>query len=392
MSNMLLELPSPIPPQGEIEGRLQRLRSRMSQSDLELVVLTGQNNIEYFSNHRSLSWTSNSRPMFFLVGLEEAILVASTAEERNYQSQKRPFRAAFYHGFLPDAVPVVLAEARKLSRSAPSVGIDYGVDMFGRGTLALLRAIERGLNRGLCEASELIWSVRMIKSRFEADMKKAAFRIANGAFDAALSEARIGMTEAELFRSIQSRIVLSGAERCDPFPVVFSSGEFVYNRWPSDRKLAAGDYIWTDFRSTFAGYPADRNRIAKAGNAEPWEETCYERVRRLTLELVNGIRPGMTGGGIHALFKDLWAAADLGPVYSRAARIGHGGGMDLTEPPSIMAESEEVIQEGMILHVEPKLEINGAIFQFEEVVYVTKEHNEFLAELCPERLPIVRRA
>jgi Xaa-Pro aminopeptidase len=100
----------------------------------------------------------------------------------------------------------------------------------------------------------------------------------------------------------------------------------------------------------------------------------------------------MTGGSIHALFKDLWAAADLGPVYSRAARIGHGGGMDLTEPPSIMAESEEVIQEGMILHVEPKLEINGAIFQFEEVVYVTKERNEFLAELCPERLPIVRRA
>jgi hypothetical protein len=46
----------------------------------------------------------------------------------------------------------------------------------------------------------------------------------------------------------------------------------------------------------------------------------------------------------------------------------------------------------MILHVEPKLEIDGAIFQFEEVVYVTKEHNEFLAELCPERLPIVRRA
>ena len=98
----------------------------------------------------------------------------------------------------------------------------------------------------------------------------------------------------------------------------------------------------------------------------------------------------MTGGSVYALFKELWAAEDLGPVYSRAARIGHGGGLDLTEPPSIMAGSQEVIQEGMILHVEPKLEINGAIFQFEEVFYVTKDGNEFLAERSPGTLPIVR--
>jgi Xaa-Pro dipeptidase len=390
MSNILLALLSPTPPEGEIERRLKMLRGEMSRRGLELVVLTGQNNIEYFANHRSLSWTSNSRPMFFLVGLDEAILIASTTEERNYRSRERSFHAAFYQGFLADALPIVLAEARKLTGSAPAVGIDYGMDMFGRGSFALLRALEGDLNCNLSEASEPIWSVRMIKSRFEADMKKASFRIANSAFDAALSEARIGMTEAELFRSIQSRIVLNGAERCDPFPVVFSNDEFIYNRWPSDRKLAVGDYIWTDFRSTFAGYPADRNRIAKAGDPQSWEEESYEKVLRLTLELVNGIRPGMTGDSVYALFKELWAAEDLGPVYSRAARIGHGGGLDLTEPPSIMAGSEEVIQEGMILHVEPKLEINGAIFQFEEVFYVTKDGNEFLAERSPGKLPIVR--
>jgi Xaa-Pro dipeptidase len=44
----------------------------------------------------------------------------------------------------------------------------------------------------------------------------------------------------------------------------------------------------------------------------------------------------------------------------------------------------------MILHVEPKLEMNRALFQFEEVFYVTKDGNEFLAERSPEALPIVR--
>src|SRR5205085_2535427 len=92
------------------------------------------------------------------------------------------------------------------------------------------------------EASEPIWAVRMIKSRFEADMKKASFRIANSAFDAALSEARIGITEAELFRSIQSRIVLNGAERCDPFPVIFSNNEFIYNRRPDRSRWLSGPH------------------------------------------------------------------------------------------------------------------------------------------------------
>ena len=43
----------------------------------------------------------------------------------------------------------------------------------------------------------------------------------------------------------------------------------------------------------------------------------------------------------------------------------------------------------MILHLEPKLEIDGAVFQFEEVIYVREKEIEFLSELSPERIPVI---
>jgi hypothetical protein len=59
------------------------------------------------------------------------------------------------------------------------------------------------------------------------------------------------------------------------------------------------------------------------------------------------------------------------------------------EPPSISKDNPQPIEDGMILHLEPKLEIKGAVFQFEEVIYVRKGEPEFLSELSPDRLPVI---
>ncbi len=388
MSTML-PLPPLTPPPGEIETRITRLRGQMTKRDIGAVLLTGQNNIEYFSNYRSLSWTSNTRPIFFLVGAASAILIGSQTEERNVTSEPRIFDVLFYRGFLADAIPVVVGALAKLtSERGAKIGIDYGQDMFGRGSIALIDAITEA--RGGCrvvEAASVIWPVRMVKSAFEADLKRASFEIADRAFDDAIVEARLGITEADLYRKIQSRIILNGAERADPFPVVFGKKPFPYNRWPrDDRRLEDGDYIWTDFRSTYGGYPADRNRIAKAGDIEAREIDTYGKVREITHAICRFIRPGMTGCAIYSHFETLWHEAGLPPIYARAARIGHGGGMDLTEPPSIMATSNEVIEPGFVIHIEPKIEADGAVFQCEEVVHIGPTGNVFLTPFTPYAL------
>lgn len=197
------------------------------------------------------------------------------------------------------------------------------------------------------------------------------------------------MSERELCSDIQARTLKYGADRADPIAMTFGRGDLIYNRPPTDRVLRRDDYIWTDFRAPYGGYPADRNRIARAGSAPASERASYASVRDLTLELAGGIRPGLLCRDIFETYRQLWASAGLPQPYALISRIGHGGGLDVTEPPSLSAFDKTEILPGMILHLEPKLELDGAVFQFEEIVHVTDTGVEFISALSPIDLPIV---
>jgi Xaa-Pro dipeptidase len=385
---MLPAPPSPSVPPSELTTRLVAVRREMAKDDVGFLILTDQKNIEYFTDYRTLSWGYHSRPLFLVIDQQDILVVANKIESRNLESRARAFSIVYYAGYLAEGAGAIVHEISARDPAAKAkAAIDYGQDMCGRGSLEIIDGLRA---RGRLEsAADLLWRTRVIKSPFEAELKRISFEIVNAAFDAAVAEARLGITEVELCRRIQARIIANGAERADPIAMTFCRGEFNYSRQPDMRPLQAGQYAWTDFRSTYGGYPADRNRIARGGPPDSWEIDAYERTRALTVTLANAVRPGMTCGDVFAAFERLWRDAGLPPAYGLVSRIGHGGGLDVTEPPSISKDNPEIIRPGMILHLEPKLEIGGAVFQFEEVIYVREKGIEFLSELSPERLPVI---
>lgn len=361
--------------------------------NLDIVVLSSQANVEYFSGWSSLMWPSHSRPIYMLIAPQGQRVVVSRIEERNLLSAERSFEWTVYDGFLEEALKAVVAQCEAIDPAGSArLGLDYGFDMAGRGSLGLISDLTARLGAGrLTEAAGAIWEVRAIKSRYEADMLRTCHQIVDRSFDEAVSEAQIGISEAEFYRCLFSKLGLYGAERTDRFPVQFGSPPTNYGKPLSERRLASGDYVWVDFRgATYGGYPADRGRIARAGMPEDWELDAYRKVRSLTHELARSLRPGVKCDAAYGRFQELWAAANVGPLYARASRIAHGGGLDITEPPSVMPGSSEVIEQGMVLHVEPKLERNGAVIQFEEIVFVGEHENEFLHELSPAELPLIQ--
>jgi Xaa-Pro dipeptidase len=388
---MLPAPPSPDVPARELNNRLAAVRREMTKAEMDFLVLTDQKNIEYFTDYRTLSWGYHSRPLFVVIDHHDILVVANRIETRNLESKSRNFLIAYYEGYLADGAAAIVKEisARDPALKA-TAAIDYGQDMCGRGSLEIVDGLRaRGGTTRLESAVELLWRTRMIKSPFEASLKRTSFEIVNAAFDDAISMARLGITEVELCQQIQTRIIMNGAERADPIAMTFCRGEFNYSRPPGLRPLEVGQYAWTDFRSTYGGYPADRNRIARAGPPDRWEVDAYERTRKLTIALAKGVNAGMTCGDVFRTFEQLWRDAGLPPVYGLVSRIGHGGGLDVTEPPSISKDNPEIIKSGMILHLEPKLELDGAVFQFEEVIYVRENGIEFLSELSPEQLPVI---
>jgi Xaa-Pro aminopeptidase len=388
---MLPAPPSPEVPPEERANRLAAVRREMSSDDINFLVLTDQKNIEYFTDYRTLSWGYHSRPLFAVIDHDDILVIANRIETRNLESRARDFSIVYYEGYLAEGAHAIVQEiAARDSNAAAKAAIDYGQDMCGRGSLEIVDGLRaRGGRTRLQSAADMLWRTRMIKSPFEAELKRVSFKIVNTAFDDAVSQARLGITEIEFCKQIQTRIVMYGAERFDPIAMTFCRGEFNYSRPPRMLPLEVGQYAWTDFRSSYGGYPADRNRIARAGPPDRWEIDAYEKTRGLTIALASGTEAGMTCGDVFANFERLWRDAGLAPAYGLVSRIGHGGGLDVTEPPSISKNNPEIIRPGMILHLEPKLEIGGAVFQFEEVVYVREEGVEFLSDLSPERLPVI---
>ncbi|MES0160205.1 M24 family metallopeptidase [Mesorhizobium sp. C268A] len=362
----------------------------MAKAGIDAIILTDQKNVGYLTGYQTLSWSYHARPVFAAISFDDVVVFGSLAEARTVDSQKRSFSARIYDGYLPEAVATIVVWGQEKVPYPRKIAVDYGQDFYGRGSLELIEALSGLSSDGKpVSAGPVLWNVRLIKSRFEADMKRIAFDIVNSAFDIAIASARLGMPEYELCQMVQAQTFLNGAETADPIAMLFSKGDFSYGRPASDRRLEAGHYIWTDFRATYGGYPADRNRIARAGEPAPWEVDVYTKVRALTVDLAASVKPGMSCADLYARFERMWADAELGPLYSKVSRIGHGGGLDVTEPPSISRADDTEIRPGMILHLEPKLERDGAVFQFEEVIFVTDTGSEFLSAISPETIPVV---
>lgn len=378
---------APLPGEAEFADRIQRLQTAMAESKIDAVVLTSRENFEYFSSYRTMAWTYNARPVLLVVGRREVVLVAPEIERKAVSSPGLVCDARFYLGSLPDAAEAAVEACRGLASGPARFGVDYGHEFAGRGSLHLVEGLAR--QGTVIEAGDVIWQVRLVKSEFELGLLRATFAIANEAFDRVLDTVKVGMTEVEMCRALQIEFVKGGADRVDPFSVLFGRNNFSYGRPSSNKALQLDDYIWTDFRCSYGGYPADRNRTARVGTPSEREREAYATVRQVTIDVCEGIRPGMTGHEVYGLFMDLWAGTGLPPVMSTAGRIGHGGGIGLTEPPSLGGNSSEMITAGMVLHVEPKYEPGHGVFQCEEVVHIGPEGNEFLCELSPKELSVI---
>ena len=79
------------------------------------------------------------------------------------------------------------------------------------------------------------------------------------------------------------------------------------------------------------------------------------------------------------------------PVKNSVGRMGHGIGLQVTEPPSIMPNDNTVLEENMVLAIEPSLEYApGTMIVQEENILITKNGFDRLTSRTPKSIPIIK--
>lgn len=195
-------------------------------------------------------------------------------------------------------------------------------------------------------------ALRSIKDEHELAAIAKAARITDAAFVAATTDLQPGITERELAWRLEQEIRNRGAQGL-AFPICAAAGIHGArpHHDPTDRQLLAGEPIVIDMGAVVDGYCADLTRTIVIGEPSPDYRERYNVVLAAQQAALAGTRAGMTGRESDALARDPIAAAGYGDQFIHG--LGHGVGLMIHEGPSLGKSSEESLQPGQIVTVEP---------------------------------------
>jgi len=242
---------------------------------------------------------------------------------------------------------------------------------------------ELGDDVELVAAAGLVEKLRRHKEDAEIVAIAEAARIADDVYEAVLAQGLAGRTEREVAAANAAAIRERGAEPSFPAIVAGGPNGALPHAEPGDRKIAAGDLVVWDMGAQVDGYASDCTRTFAVGEISDAARDAYELVRAAQAAGLEAIRPGVSG-------KDADEAAravirDGGHEEHFGHGLGHGVGLEVHEAPRLGTTSEDTLELGDVVTVEPGVYIPGEFgVRIEDLVVVTDDGCKILTSLGKE--------
>ncbi|MHB8126872.1 MAG: M24 family metallopeptidase [Desulfitobacteriaceae bacterium] len=154
---------------------------------------------------------------------------------------------------------------------------------------------------------------------------------------------------------------------------------------PSTYVIHTGDVLAADIPINRHGYHTDFARTYIVGSVTAQQKEIFDIVKSISDKVLSMVRPGVPA---RTLYEEAETAAIQSGYYEffqgygtmKGQYIGHGLGLELDEPPTIDHKTNIILQENMVLAIEPKLIIPGlGGFDLEDTILVTKDGYELLS-------------
>lgn len=389
-------------PPDEFAGRVARAQALMAQQKLDVLLLTTEAEVRYFTGFLTQFWQSPTRPWFVIVprsGKPIAVIPTigavcmGTTWITDIRTWPSPQPEDEGISLVVDTLKEVL-NAREVTGKPGRIGIPMGPETHLRLPLADYQTLrDRLQDFAFVDCSALIRALRLIKS--EAEIAKTAHicTVVSDAFDSLEHALKYGMTESEIFRLFQQLCLQKGADSV-PY-LVGGAGAGGYGDIispPSDRPVQAGDVLILDTGCVFDGYFCDFDRNFAFGEPAPDVAAAHETVWHATEAGFSAAVPGATPedvfNAMNAVLVDGGAIVKEGG--NDVGRMGHGLGMQLTEWPSHKPGDHTVLAPGMVLTLEPGMEFApGKVMVHEENIVIREDGAEYLTRRASRSIPIV---
>lgn len=156
-----------------------------------------------------------------------------------------------------------------------------------------------------------------------------------------------------------------------------------------DRTLTSGELITQDAGGVYRGYWSDYTRMFALEKASSTHGQIYRVIYDCLQTAIEVTKPGTPIADLVRASNAVLQECGYADYADSVTGIGHAMGLDIIEPPFIDADSDVLLEEGMVLTIEPGLFAEGAFFMLEEDVLVTEHGAEVLSAPAPATLPIL---
>lgn len=228
------------------------------------------------------------------------------------------------------------------------------------------------------DAGNLLRTLRMCKEEDEIGQIREAIRRAETAFDEVRERIAPGQPEREIALELEWAMRRKGAARI-PFDIIVASGErsAMPHGIASNKRIEAGDALTLDFGAEAGGYFSDMTFAGTLAGGDGWIEEVIGVLEAAQQAGFEACGPGVPCRHVDAAARSVIDEAGFGEWFSHS--LGHGVGLAVHEPPTVSARSEDVLEPGAVMTVEPGIYVPGrAGARIEDMVLITGEGAERL--------------
>ena len=331
-----------------INSRVNNLRSLMSERKLDVFVLI----VEERANSESCHYISGFRgsSAALIISMKDSILIT----DGRYQTQA------------PQQSPFTLVIQSKISLPqyiANSVSesdwthVGFEAEKISHATFTKYFA---PVKAEWIDASDLIQKLRRKKDSHEVELIRKAAKIGREAYGNVLKKTHEGMSELEFDIALMNEIKLLGAEKGwahDDFIVASGERSAMCHAPATLKKFSRGETVTVDYGAMVEGYMSDITRNFALGEISDKAREINEILLRAHNEAAKTLRPGISGKDVDAVARKVISDAGYGDKFVHG--LGHGLGLEVHEAPRLSRTSQDILQIGDVVTIEPGIYIEG---------------------------------
>jgi Xaa-Pro aminopeptidase len=256
-------------------------------------------------------------------------------------------------------------------------------------SVRLLERLRAKLGDGVepVAAGGKVEKLRRVKDEAELAAIAAAAELADEVWRWSVERGLGGRSEGEVARAAEARIrELDG----DPsFPAIVATGPngALPHAEPGERQIEHGDLVVFDMGAKLDGYCSDGTRTFAVGEPGERAREVYETVRSAQAAALDAVAAGIGGEALDAVAREAIATAGHGERFGHG--LGHGVGLEVHEAPRLSPRSDDTLEAGEVVTIEPGVYLPGELgVRIEDLVVVEEDGCRNLSGL-PKELQLV---